>query len=303
MADCESVYLLAYQNRELVGRASLWVTPNEPLPDYAGAWRVSLKWLLKKWPLLICRSPLSNTSGLVISAGSEHQDEISSSLIAASMEQASRRNCSFLVFDYLAANEKQNWPQGFSKIEAPNSGMIMENRWCSFDDYLASGNKKDRQHYKRTVRESEKLGIKVNRSARADDVHVLLPLIRNMERRHGSPSNPWAGNMLRSMEMVGGILLTVTADGKVVGCGLLLEDNNAQLTSALGRYKDLPYVYLMLVYEGVKVALDRHVKLLRWGSGAYELKQKLGFKAEDNGVSAFTPIHPFIRKIMKYLSW
>ncbi len=302
MADCEPVYLLAYQDEKLVGRASFWVTPNEPLPQYAGVWRVPLKFLLKKWPLFICRSPLSYTTGLVTDSSSVDRDVIFSLLIDAAMQQASLRKCSFLIFDYLGKAEKQNWPPGFSVMEAPTPGTVMENHWTGFDDYLAQGNKKDRQHYKRTVRESEKLKIEVHRSARVDNVDELLPLIRNMERRHGAPSNPWVGNMLRSIEMVDGTLLTVTAEDKLVGCGLLLEDNNAQMTSALGRSQDLPYVYLMLVYESIRMALEHRVQLLRWGSGAYEIKQKLGFELEDNGMFVFAPVPPFLRKISHWFT-
>lgn len=302
MADCEPVYLLAYQEKKLVGRASLWGIRNEPLPRSVGVWRAPLKLILKKWPLLICRSPLSYTSGLVISADSPNRAVIFSLLIDAALKQSHQRKCSFLIFDYLDKSEKQNWPRGFSIMEAPEPGTVMENRWHNFEDFLAYGSKKDRQHYKRTLRESQKLNIKVSRSTRAEDIKEILPLIRNMERRHGAPLNPWAANMLQSMQMAGGILLTARVNNQLVGCGLLLEDNNAQMTSALGRLQDTPYVYLMLVYESIKIALDHKIGLLRWGSGAYELKQKLGFKLEDNSVSAFAPIQPFMKKVSNWLT-
>jgi hypothetical protein len=99
------------------------------------------------------------------------------------------------------------------------------------------------------------------------------------------------------MEMVKGTFLTASINEKIVGCGLLVEDNNAQMASALGLSGDIPYVYLMLVYEGIKLALEHKLHLLRWGSGAYDVKQRLGFIPEDNSVSAFAPIHPFAGKL------
>jgi hypothetical protein len=59
----------------------------------------------------------------------------------------------------------------------------------------------------------------------------------------------------------------------------------------------------MLVYEGIKTALEENIRLMRWGSGAYEVKQRLGFEREDNGLFAFAPIQPAIRKLMKQFKW
>src|SRR5215213_7145769 len=66
MSDCEPMYLLAYLHGKLLGRGCFWMIRNEPLPQYAGKWRLVLKPLLQKWPLLVCRSPLSYASGLVL---------------------------------------------------------------------------------------------------------------------------------------------------------------------------------------------------------------------------------------------
>jgi predicted N-acyltransferase len=181
-------------------------------------------------------------------------------------------------------------------------GTRMENCWKNMDDFLASGNKKDRQHYRRVVREAEKLGIKVDRHGRAENINTVLPLIRNVERDHGALPNPWACEMLENMQMVNSTLLTATIEGKLVGCGLIFEDNDAQMTSMLGLEKDIPYVYFMLVYESLKLAFEHKVRLLRWGSGAYDVKQRLGFSSEDNGSLVFTAVHPFVQKAVQWLS-
>jgi hypothetical protein len=48
--------------------------------------------------------------------------------------------------------------------------------------------------------------------------------------------------------------------------------------------------------------LEHKLDLLRWGSGAYDVKQRLGFMQEDNSLSAFAPIHPLTRKLTGLLA-
>ncbi|RJP52152.1 MAG: GNAT family N-acetyltransferase [Anaerolineaceae bacterium] len=302
MADCEPIHLLVYQDEKLVGRASLWVIYNEPLPQYAGRWRVILRAVLKKYPLLICRSPLSNLSGIVLSNSTKDRNAVLSTLIGKALEIGAQRKCSVLVLDYLPSGQYFSLPGGFSVMKVSNPGTVMQIRWTNFDEYLAAGNKKDRQHYKRTLREAEKRNIRINRKSRADNVDDAIRLIREVEIRHGAQPNPWMRPMLLNMEMVGGSLLTADIDGRLAGCGLLLEDNNVQMATALGLAPQTPYVYLMLVYEGIRMALERGTASLRWGSGAYELKRQLGFEPEDNGVVAFAPIQPLFRKTLNRFS-
>lgn len=297
MADCEPIYLLAYLHGKLLGRGCFWIIRNEPLPQYAGMWRLVLKPMLRKWPLLICRSPLSYASGLVLPQDPTMRKDLIDLFVDEALAQGHPKKCSFLLFDFLSREEKGIWPADLRVMEMPGPGTVMQNTWQDFEDYLAHGNKKDRQHYKRTLREAEKLNIKIRRDARVEVGSELLALIRNVESQHGAPYNPWTINMIQNMEMVKGIFLTASIDEKVVGCGLLLEDNKAQMAGALGLSGDIPYVYLLLVYEGIKVALEHKLNLLRWGSGAYDVKQRLGFIHEDNSLSAFAPIHPFARKL------
>ena len=70
------------------------------------------------------------------------------------------------------------------------------------------------------------------------------------------------------------------------------------MTSILGLAEDIPYVYFMLVYESLKIAFEHNVRLLRWGSGAYDVKQRLGFSLEDNGSLLFAPVNPFLQKVL-----
>ena len=102
--------------------------------------------------------------------------------------------------------------------------------------------------------------------------------------------------------MVSSSFLTARIDNQLVGCGLIFEDNDAQMTSMLGLAKDVPYVYFMLVYESLKMAMERKVRLLRWGSGAYDVKQRLGFSLEDNGSVVFAAVNPYLQKAIQWLS-
>jgi predicted N-acyltransferase len=187
-------------------------------------------------------------------------------------------------------------------MSTPNPGMEMQNRWSSIDEYLASAGKKDRQHYKRVLREAAKLGIQIDCHSRAESVDDALPLIHNVEMSHGALPNPWAEAMLEHMELVQGAFLTATINKQLVGCGLLLEDNGSQMTSVLGLAKDVPYVYFMLIYESLKMAFEHNVRLLRWGSGASDVKHRLGFSFEDNGSLSFRPVNPGLQKMLRWMN-
>src|SRR6266446_147376 len=66
LADCEPTYLIAYQQGQPIARATFWRTANEPLPLESVVLRQTIQPLIKRWPLMICRSPLSSLSGLVL---------------------------------------------------------------------------------------------------------------------------------------------------------------------------------------------------------------------------------------------
>jgi predicted N-acyltransferase len=301
MSDCQPIYLLAYEGDTLIARASLWLMRNEPVPKMLGRLRKAAAGMFKRWPLLICRSPLSYTTGLAIGDESRRQDVLSE-FAKMAVHIAKKQGASFIIFDYLSKANNHDWPACFSPIADIDPGTKMESRWMSLDEYLASGNKKDRQHYKRVVREAEKLGIKIDRHLFAENIDDALPLIRNVEKDHGALPNPWARKMLEHMQMVSSSFLTARIDNQLVGCGLIFEDNDSQMTSMLGLAKDVPYVYFMLVYESLKIAFEHNVRLLRWGSGAYDVKQRLGFSLEDNGSLVFTAANPYLQKALQWLS-
>jgi len=286
MADCPPVYLLAYEAGRLIARACLWLVRNEPLPPkLPAALRTLVSVLLKRWPLLICRSPMANTSGLILPTDAR-RESILSALTNAALAAGRQWNASIVLFDFLNDSEAQGWPPDFVTTNLPSSGTVMENRWQTMEEYLAHRNKKGRQHYKRSLREAEKLGIQLTRLTRIQDVDAALKLIRNVERRYASPPNPWTRSLLENIEMADGTWLEAHIGKRLVGCGLIFEDNGAQMTTALGLAENETYVYFLLIYASLEAAFEKKVRLLRWGTGAYEVKQSLGFELErDNFVT------------------
>jgi predicted N-acyltransferase len=302
MSDCRPTYILLYRQGELVARASLWLIRNEPLPLPPGMVRNAARSALNHWPLLICRSPLSFLSGLILPE-LPLRDPALGEICRVARDELRSQHASFLVFDYMEAKDEEwtGWPREFTFTAVSDPGTIMHNRWDDLESYFASGNKKDRQHYKRSMREAQAIGIKTVSVEKVSDVETTLALIQLVEKRHGSPSNPWAKAMLENLEMINGICIEAYMNEKLVGCGLIFEDNRVQLTATLGLADHVPGVYFQLIYASLQDAFKRKVRSLRWGSGAYDVKRRLGFELETNNNSVFISGNPFVNFIMQNL--
>ena len=300
MSDCQPTYILLYLEEKLTARAALWLVRNEPLPLSHGFMRNVARSALNHWPLLICRSPLSFLSGLIL-PDIPLRDPALSEICQAARNELKSQHGSFLVFDYMEAKDKEwtGWPPEFNFITVSDPGTIMHNHWNDLESYFASGNKKDRQHHKRSMHEAQVIGIKTINVEKVSDAGTALALIQLVEKRHGSPPNPWAKAMLENLEMVNGACIEAYMNDKLVGCGLIFEDNRAQLTATLGLADDVPGVYFQLIYASLQDAFTRKVRFLRWGSGAYDVKRRLGFELETNNNSVFMSANPFVNFMMR----
>jgi predicted N-acyltransferase len=298
-ADCAPFYIIITEDGKPAARGTFSLVHNEPLPVPAIV-RAPLQGLLQRWPLFICRTPLANLSGLLLPDGPDCEP-VRRLLAESALQEARRNHASFLLWDYTQSCEAHaaGWPRGFTPLSIPDPGTFLSNKWDSFDAYLAAGNKKDRQHYKRSLREAEKLGIHVERRRSVSNVEEFLPLIRNVERKFGAAPNPWVHGMIEHMEMVESTFLEARIGERPVGCGLLLYDNGAQMAAALGLEKDVPYVYFALVYESMREAFEKKVCLLRWGSGAYEVKAQLGFQSEQNNHLVVAGTRPLTQRLIR----
>jgi predicted N-acyltransferase len=254
--------------------------------------------LIKRWPLLICRSPLANTSGIILGDNLQRED-ILAALTEAAIAHARQRKASMVLFDFLTESEIKDWSIDFVKLKMPSAGTVLRNRWQNLEQFLANGNKKNRQHYKRTLREADKLGIRLTQHKTVPEMDAALALIRKVEDRYSSSHNPWMRAMLENIEMVNGTWLEAHIDKTLVGCGLIVEDQNVQMTTGLGLADNIPYVYFLLIYASLEAAFTKNVDLLRWGTGAYEVKERLGFELEQNNNSVLFGTNQLTRLLSK----
>jgi hypothetical protein len=153
--------------------------------------------------------------------------------------------------------------------------------WDSFEEYLESGNKHDRQHYKRSLQEAEKNGLILTKHKTVSDIERALKLTRNVAIWHGSAPNPWIRGLLENFSLIDGTWLEIRKDKKLVGCSAVVRDNNFQLVIGLGLEDDVPGGYFLLLYTALQEAFEHKARLVRFGSGAYDVKRRLGFHLED----------------------
>lgn len=288
MTDCPPTYLIAWDGKIPIAGAALFRVYNEPLPLPEVARRF-MESVFKRRPLLVCRSPLADTSALLL-PGEPVRDDALLVLAQAAQEQFKQQRCSFLVFDFLLTEQLRypSWPSGYEPITISEPGTFMPMEWDSFEAYLEAGNKHDRQHYKRSLREAEKNGLVLTKSRTISDIDKALRLIRNVSIWHGSAPNPWMRGLLENFSMIDGTWLEIHKDNELVGCGAVVRDNQFQLATALGLEDDVPGGYFLLLYTALQEAFEHKARLVRFGSGAYDVKRRLGFHLEDTNHAMVT---------------
>jgi hypothetical protein len=129
-----------------------------------------------------------------------------------------------------------------------------------------------------------------------------VELIRNVEQRHGALPNPWVRAMLENIELVDGTWLDARIGERLVGGMLLLEDNGAQIATVPGLADDVSHVYFLLLFASLGTAFENKVRLLRWGSGAYEAKRRLGFELETNNFVSASGTNWLTQRMVRVLA-
>jgi len=301
MSDCPPTYLIAWDKKIPVAGAALFKIYNEPLPLPEVARRFMAS-VFKRRPLLVCRSPLADTSALLL-PGEPLRDVALPVLAEAAHEQFKQQRCSFLIFDYLVTEQLRypSWPAGFEPVTISEPGTFMPMEWETFEAYLEAGNKHDRQHYKRSLREAEKNGLVLTKHRAVSDIDKALKLIRNVSIWHGSAPNPWVRGLLENFSMIDGTWLEIHKAKKLVGCGAVIRDNRFQLAVALGLEDDVPGGYFLLLYTALQEAFEHKARLVRFGSGAYDVKRRLGFHLEDTN-HAMIAMAGLTSRVMKRLA-
>lgn len=280
MADAKPTYLLASDGDKPVAGAALFKVHNEPLPLPAIA-REFMASIFKHKPLLVCRSPFADTSALLL-PGEPLRDAALAALAKAAQEQFKKQKCSFLLFDYLLTEQlRYGWPKGFTPLTVSEPGTFMPMEWQSFEEYIKSGNQKDREHYKKSIKQAEQSGLELTRHKDVSDIETALKLIHNVSIWHGSAPNPWVKGLLENFSLTDGTWLELRKEGKLVGCGAVIRDNQFQLTTALGLEDDVPGGYAYLLYAALQEGFKHKMRLIRFGTGAYDVKRRLGVHLED----------------------
>lgn len=282
MQDSPPTYLIVWEGDKPIAGAALFKIKNEPLPLPKIA-QEFMSSILKRRPLMMCRSPLADTSALLL-PGEPLRDEVLPILASAAQDEFKKQRCSFLVFDYLLTEQLKypSWPPGYEPITVAEPGTYMPMEWESFEAYLDKENKKDREQYKRTLQETADNGIELSRHKTVPDIEAALKLIENVSIWNGSAPNPWTRNLLENFSLMkDGTWLELRKEGQLVGCGAVLRDNKFQLTSSLGLEDDVPGGYFLLLYAALQDAFEHQARLVRFGNGSYDIKRNLGLRLEN----------------------
>lgn len=301
LSDCTSVYLILFLENRPVACAVFWLVSNEPLPVPV-IFRPLLAGLMRRRPLLICRSPLANWMGMLLPDDSSLRTAARARFHVEGMRLLQEWQGSYLIFDFLDEPDLSDWPASSVLISVADPGTRLEVAWNTFEDYLARAGKRGRQHYRRVQREAEERGLIVNLCTSVEGLEEALQLIRIEERKFHSAPNPWMRPLLENIPQAGGAWFEVRQHNRLAGCGLLLKDESFMLAAALGLAKDVQYAYFLLIYACLQYAIQRGAQVLRFGSGAYDVKRRLGCTLENNHHAVVASHAPGLQRITKWLS-
>jgi predicted N-acyltransferase len=307
--DDTPIYIVLSQQGEPAARSTLWLRRKEQFPIASKIIRRSLEVLLQYWPLLVCQAPLADTPGLILPQDQSLHSKALRTIAQVAKNQAQQYRCSLLVFDYLEEQEakRNKWPRDFMPITVSDPGTHLPIVWPDFDSYLEHLAKSVRKDYRRHCNRATDLGIKVKskRITQPLDEAILnqaIVLIRNVEKNHNMPPNPWARAMLENAHMVDAYWLTAEKEDVLVGCGLLLGDENAVEMKLLGLDYQVKYAYFQIIYAALRLAVSRGIHALQGGSGAYEMKQRLGFQLRTNNHVVLTGRGPLFEQYFRWLA-
>jgi predicted N-acyltransferase len=290
LCEATPIYVILSLGGEAVARATFWLQREEPIAMSVGILRRLLQVAWRRWPLLLCRSPLSSTSGLILPDDAQLRSAALHTIARVAQDQAGRQRVSFVVFDYLEQGKTKGltWPDAFIPATIPNPGTRLAITWPDFESYLGQLPRKRRKHYRQHCRRGAEMGVEIRLQRAATEVEAALGLMRNVAQRHGQPMASWTRRLLENAAMVDSAWLAAEVEGRLVGCELLLGDQGTWFVTALGRDYAYEHVYFLLGYADICFAIERGVQVLRWGSCAHELKRRLGFQPESNHHLSFS---------------
>jgi predicted N-acyltransferase len=208
-----------------------------------------------------------------------------------------------LLFDYL---ERQSlawrvWREGFVRVPDLHPGTYLTISWPDFETYLAHLDKKQRYNVRRNYRLVAEEGIEIRSYRTVVNVSRAMELHERVNSRYRSPTDPW---MLRAMEnagMVDAVWLAAEYGDSLVGCELMLGDGGSWFVMGLGLDHNIKNVYFVLGYEDIRCAIERGARVLRWGTGTYDVKRRLGFSPESNSNLVFGSRWPMLQRLGQWV--
>jgi len=298
LVDDSPLYVILSRQGEPLARAMLWLRKQQNMLTSSQVMQVALGAILRRRPILTCEAPLSNSVGLTLPPEPALRREALRTLSACALDLAKQHRASFLVFGYLSAALARlpGWPDALTAIGFQNSGTVLPIAWHDFDGYLSSLSRWARKSVRQNLRRAAEQGIVVRVQPEITDIEGALGLIQNVDRRHNRAPNPQARSVLERVAMVDHVWLTAEAEGRLVGCALLLADRGVMIQALLGLDYAVQYAYFALFYETIRAAIKGEQRALRGGYAAYDMKRRLGFVVEDAnralfaGNGAFRPL-------------
>ncbi len=309
LASDQPVYIFVFQHGEPVARAVFWLTRQDPLPISPKFIRDGLQAAFRRWPLLVCRTPLVHTSGLVLPESPLCEPALQA-ITQAAQQIGKQHKISALFFDYLKPDQTGPlpWPEGMTSFAMDEPDTHLEIPWPDFEGFLTSLSKSTRRNYRRHMHLAAELGIEIRAYSKVSNVDEAKALIWSVDRYHDATPTPCVRSILENLELIDATWITAEIGDRLVGCNLLLGEGEVQTLTLLGLDYGVSaegvdgYAYFPLMYEGVRHAIDKGARLARGGSGAYEFKQRLGFQVEQNYHVAFTTRSAILRRVARWVA-
>jgi predicted N-acyltransferase len=293
------LYIIASHKGEPVARATFWLTRDEPLPLPGNAARMLLGAAFRRWPLLMCRTPMASHSGLVLPSDNVLREKAINAITNAAKEYSQRQGVSFIIYDYLETSELK--VDDFSEFEMPDAGTELRISWTSFDEYLQQLGKSARKDYNRHHNRAQDLGVEIKTGGEAPDLDTVLTLVQNVERNHNTPPNARTRRALDHLDIVDATWITARVAGSLVGCGVLLGEGKTRALAFLGLDYRVQYVYFQLMYAAIRCAIELGISVLWGGTGAYEFKERLGFQPISNNQIVFSANNRLVGRAVRHL--
>jgi predicted N-acyltransferase len=303
MPACTPAHILLFRDGYTFARGSFWLLRKDVLPISSPLARMAGEWVMKHRPLLVCRSPVANVSGMALPVSG--RQEAFEAIYETAEAFGRKSNVSIILYDYFNMKEiaPETLPDRYAHREVTEPGTALEIHWKTFEDYLSSLSRQAWKDYRRHNNQAAKLGIRITCHSAVPDSSEAVDLIRRVENFHGVTPNLWAEAILNNMQMVNGTWIEARQNERLVGCGLLLRDGDYLVATLIGLDYNIKYAYFPLMYCAIQSAINQGVRIFHAGSGAYELKQRLGFVREANNHIVYAGIGSLFSTTLRFLDY